>query len=110
MSMAPQLPESSDAELHDSDDHSDTMGLEAVEPVASDHQAASVKEKMVYAVSLQYNRLLSLKSAGGGVFKQAGRPWWTPLHLPPEFSSNSNICTIVLESSTLPRRLVALCD
>ena len=123
MSVAPQLPASSEAELQDSDDlsgsvgpgvkvldsddRSGTAGLEAAEAAASDHQAASVKEKMVYAVSLQYNRLLSLPSAGGGVFTKAGRPWWTPLHLPPEIRSGSNACTIVLVSSTLHRWLCA---
>ena len=44
-----------------------------------------LKQKAVYNVSLEFNKMLSLPGVTG-LFQDEDRPWWTPLHLGPSDS------------------------
>jgi atypical dual specificity phosphatase len=74
---------------------------------AGDDAGGTAKEHAIYAVSLQFNKALSL---AGGLFTQGGRPWWTPIPIPrtraqeEEGTSSAADGSLVLVLGALPLR------
>jgi protein-tyrosine phosphatase len=75
------------------DQHLSAGGEEEQEEASAGGKA---KEHVLYTVSLQYNKTLSL---AGGVFEQGGRPWWTPVPIP---NSSDDVPPLTLVLGALP--------
>jgi protein-tyrosine phosphatase len=86
MASAPTIPSAMDQHL--------SAGGEEEQEEAS--AGGKAKEHVLYTVSLQYNKTLSL---AGGVFEQGGRPWWTPVPIP---NSSDDVPPLTLVLGALP--------